>query len=294
ARQLRPLRGGHRASSQPDHDGRDDPDDGDLPRTHGHRPADRRDDLRHEGDLLRQGAGLHLPGRRRQPGAAHRHPVPAGVLRRGQELHLRVQGRGVRAVPAAVQPAAGARGQHPGGRAAGELPRRADQPGALRGHQGRLPGGRRGRGPGARRGRLPGPAVQPAQRRPQRDHRRGGGPGAGGAAADLQHHPAGRVQPPQRDQHHAAGRRLALVHPAAVHPGGRTRRAHRRAARDRRPGAHQGALRRPHAGGADQGRDHPAGRLVGDRVHRTGHRGRGRGPRRGGRLRDPAALRPPV
>ena len=185
----------------------------------------------------------------------------AGGLARGQELHLRVQGRGLRALPAAVQPAARAGAEHPGRRAAGELPRRAGQPRALPGHRRGVPQRAERRRPGARRGRLPRPPVQPAQRRPQRDDRRGGGPGAGGAAADLEHDPAGRVQPAQRDEHHAAGRRLPLVHPAAVHPRGRARRADRCAAGRRRAGPDQGALRRPHAGRADQGRHHPAGRL---------------------------------
>src|SRR5919112_1670796 len=45
-----------------------------------------------------------------------------------------------------------------------------------------------------------------------RPARGGGGAGGGGVFADPKHNPAGGFHPPQRDQHHAAGRRLALVH----------------------------------------------------------------------------------
>ena len=62
----------------------------------------------------------------------------------------------------------------------------------------------------------------------------------------------------------------------------------------RRAGAGQGALRRQHAGRADQGRHHPAGRVERDHHHRAGDR-RGWCPCGGRRrLRDAAVVRPAV
>ena len=49
--------------------------------------------------------------------------------------------------------------------------------------------------------------------------------------AGGQHHPAVRVQPAPGNRHHAAGRRVQLLHPAAVPARGRDRRAARLGAR---------------------------------------------------------------
>ena len=62
---------------------------------------------------------------------------------------------------------------------------------------------------------------------------------------DRQHHPGRRVQPTAGDRHHEAGRRVELLHPAAVPARGRDRRPARRRARDRGVRPHQGGARRP-------------------------------------------------
>src|SRR5437763_471140 len=80
----------------------------------------------------------------------------------------------------------------------------------------------------------------------RRDH-----PGHRGPAAGRQHDPGRRVQPAARGGGDEAGRRLELVHPVAVRPGGDVRRDHRRGGRRARADRGQGLVDRRYAQAAD-------------------------------------------
>ena len=140
-----------------------------------------------------------------------------------ETIDFESQARRVRAVQAAVRRPAGTAGDRHAGGAVRVVPRQALRPAALPGDRRTVQRQAR-RAVGGRPERLPGPAVQPAQRHPERHHHRRAGAGAGRAAADLQHGADRRVHPADRDRDHAAGRRVPLAHPAAVHARGGDRR----------------------------------------------------------------------
>ena len=173
-----------------------------------------------------------------------REPAPAGP----GDL-LRVQDRGLRAVQGAVQGLAHRRQRHRE-RAAGVVPGEALRPDEVRG----------------RRVGVLGSAGYRAGQRPAADPRQASsGSSAGSSSIAAAHRPvdarrhraahrehdAGRcVQPAPRDQHHAAGRRVELLHPAAVparggaRRGGRCRRRHRRHSCSPRPSSSTRCWRR--------------------------------------------------
>ena len=143
-------------------------------------------------DLSAAGPGLPgvpVPGHQRAAAGQHRR----------RDHRLREPGGRVRAVQAAVRRAAGAAGDRHAGGAVRVVPRQAVRPAALPGDRRAVR--RQARGAvGRRPERLPGPAVQPAQRHPQRHHHRRAGPGAGRVAADLQHGADRRVHQADRDR----------------------------------------------------------------------------------------------
>ena len=190
----------------------------------------------HEGLLVRQGRGLRLPVRRRlaavgglrrrcrDRAAEGRDPDGAAGAARGRDRVLRVPAGGVRA-GAAFKGSAIVTSITPDAlpesyRVKLKDPRKY---GVVQDAIAQRPGVDRSRTRRASSSRSSTCSRYPDRLAGHRDHH-----GRRGDPADRQHHPGVGVHPPARDRHHAAGRRVQPLDPAAVRARGGGRRADRR------------------------------------------------------------------
>ena len=156
--------------------------------------------------------------------AAERSSSGLTAMPQVENVSLRVAATGVHAVQVGDVQRAVARLDRHRERAAALARGQAAEPVGRLPHRGERGPRGAGRRFGDRRDDHP-QQVLPAARRPaERGHRGGADPRRRRGAAGGQHDQALRVQPAQRDRHHAARRRLQLLHSTAVPARGRDRR----------------------------------------------------------------------